>query len=169
MLGPSLINYYGPTKCSLGQDSINPFKSIQELFLKMQKTVINRSFETTIKPSTPGILLFDQKNKLVYINPKAQSILPDFTQSYRSEQSKNRAIPNIVHKFCDRLKSPTPKTDNPRTNIPPVRMATYVLREVPLKNRQRTKIRKTEFLMVIVEESSNLREMSLKKSKKFNN
>jgi hypothetical protein len=135
----------------------------------MQKTAINRLFETFIKPSVPGILVFDQKNKLVYMNPKAQSILPDFTQSYRSEQNKNRTIPDIVHQFCDRLRNRLPKTDKPRTDISRVRMATYVLREVPLKDRQRTKNRKTRFLMVIVEESSHLWGMPLKKSKNLNN
>jgi len=135
----------------------------------MQKTAVNRRLETFLNPSVPGILVFDRENKLVFMNLKAQDILTVFTQSHRSEQNKNRMIPNMAHQFCDRLKNRITKTDKPRTVSSGVKLPTYVLREVPLQDRQRTKIRKTRFLMIIVEEASHLSEFPLKNSKKLNN
>ena|SRR5437870_1988268 len=129
----------------------------------MQETKSKGFLNTTASRVAPGVLIFNLKNKLVYMDQKACMILPAFTQSSRSKQRKERTIPREVYQLCNRLKVGLQKTGKGRINssvslmtvrhYPPT---TYALRGVFLRIGRQTENRKSRFLMVLMQKLSHL-------------
>ena len=119
-----------------------------------------------------GILIFNLKNQLVYMNPEARTILPHSFPSRRSKQLSRRMIPQEVSRLCNRLKkrlktagrtwlSGTVSLMTVRHSPP----TTYVLRGMFLQNRQHAKDQENRLLMIVIEKLSRLGVIELKKAK----
>ncbi len=139
----------------------------------MQKTASRGLLEIITKSAAPGILIFDLKNTLVYINPAAYTILSPFIRSSRSKQNRNHIIPREVYHFCDRLKQSlkTGGKGRMKGSISLMTMrhhllfgTTYTLRGTFLHDHQQSRNGGTKFLMVIMELT---RGMNLEKAKKL--
>jgi hypothetical protein len=129
----------------------------------MQETKSKGFLNTAASRVAPSVLIFNLKNKLVYMDQKARAIFPAFNQSGRSKQSKEHIIPREVYHLCNRLKAGFQKTGKGRVNSsvslmtvrhhPPT---TYALRGVFLHVGRQTGSRKSRFLMVLMQKLSHL-------------
>jgi len=133
-----------------------------EVKLRMRETVSKGFLNIMSKGVAPGILIFNLKNKLVYMNQKACTILPALAPTSGSQQRKRYIIPREVYQFCKRLKSLPQENGEDRRDRSISQMTvrhfpstTYTLKGILLNSRQQNKDRGSRFLMIIMQNPSH--------------
>jgi DNA-binding CsgD family transcriptional regulator len=122
------------------------------------------------KRVTPGILIFNMENKLLYSNKEALEIIPDLGKVTEIEGKSERYIPEDIRSLCNQLRSNTVSTDMPQKSsstyaVLPVGQGTPCSLRAFFIGGQEEDVN-TNHIMVLIEKIAERRNLNFEKAKK---